>query len=66
MPTPKNWLLKRNAFSAASGGYGGQWGGGESGITRVALSPNHFFASPRQPQASFVRKSRRGSALNAE
>jgi 60 kDa SS-A/Ro ribonucleoprotein len=27
------------AFSAASGGYGGQWGGGESGISRVALSP---------------------------
>ena len=27
------------AFSAASGGYGGMYGGGESGITRVALSP---------------------------
>ncbi len=27
------------AFSAAAGGYGGQWGGGESGITRIALSP---------------------------
>ena len=27
------------AFSAASGGYGGMQGGGESGITRVALSP---------------------------
>jgi 60 kDa SS-A/Ro ribonucleoprotein len=27
------------AFSAASGGYGGQWGGGESGISRVTLSP---------------------------
>lgn len=27
------------AFSAASGGYGGQWGGGESGMTRVDLSP---------------------------
>jgi len=27
------------AFSAAAGGHGGQWGGGESGITRVALSP---------------------------
>ena len=27
------------AFSAASGGYGGMHGGGESGITRVALSP---------------------------
>ena len=27
------------AFSAASRGYGGRWGGGESGITRVALSP---------------------------
>jgi len=27
------------AFSSARGGYGGQWGGGQSGITRVALSP---------------------------
>jgi 60 kDa SS-A/Ro ribonucleoprotein len=27
------------AFSAASGGHGGKWGGGESGITRVNLSP---------------------------
>jgi len=27
------------AFSAGSGGYGGMHGGGESGITRVALSP---------------------------
>lgn len=27
------------AFSAASGGYGGQWGGGEAGLTRVDLSP---------------------------
>ena len=27
------------AFTAASGGYGGQWGGGESGITNVAISP---------------------------
>jgi 60 kDa SS-A/Ro ribonucleoprotein len=27
------------AFSAGKGGYGGQWGGGESGITRVNLSP---------------------------
>jgi len=27
------------AFSAANGGYGGRWGGGESGISRVALSP---------------------------
>lgn len=27
------------AFSAAAGGHGGRWGGGESGITRVALSP---------------------------
>jgi 60 kDa SS-A/Ro ribonucleoprotein len=27
------------AFSAASGGHGGQWGGGEPGITRVSLSP---------------------------
>jgi 60 kDa SS-A/Ro ribonucleoprotein len=28
------------AFSAASGGgYGGQWGGGSSGITRLAISP---------------------------
>jgi 60 kDa SS-A/Ro ribonucleoprotein len=27
------------AFSAAANGHGGQWGGGESGITRVALSP---------------------------
>jgi 60 kDa SS-A/Ro ribonucleoprotein len=26
------------AFSAAAGGYGGKWGGGESGITRVNLS----------------------------
>jgi 60 kDa SS-A/Ro ribonucleoprotein len=26
------------AFSAAANGHGGQWGGGESGITRVALS----------------------------
>jgi 60 kDa SS-A/Ro ribonucleoprotein len=27
------------AFSSANGGYGGQWGGGESGLTRVDLSP---------------------------
>src|SRR5271170_1714870 len=27
------------AFSAAAGGHGGKWGGGESGITRVNLSP---------------------------
>ena len=27
------------AFSAAANGHGGQWGGGESGITRVAISP---------------------------
>lgn len=27
------------AFSAASGGYGGQWGGGEAGLTPVDLSP---------------------------
>lgn len=27
------------AFSAASGGYGGQWGGGEAGMTPVGLSP---------------------------
>ncbi len=27
------------AFSAAASGHGGQRGGGESGITRVALSP---------------------------
>ena len=27
------------AFSAASGGIGGQWGGGESGITALTLSP---------------------------
>ena len=27
------------AFSAAANGHGGQWGGGESGITRVDLSP---------------------------
>jgi 60 kDa SS-A/Ro ribonucleoprotein len=27
------------AFSAAVGGHGGQWGGGEPGITRVNLSP---------------------------
>ncbi len=27
------------AFSAAAGGHGGKWGGGESGITRVSLSP---------------------------
>jgi len=27
------------AFSAASGGYGGQWGGGESGITPIDISP---------------------------
>jgi len=26
-------------FSAASGGFGGQWGGGEPGITRLAISP---------------------------
>ena len=26
-------------FSAAAGGHGGMWGGGESGITRVNLSP---------------------------
>ena len=27
------------AFTAAPGGHGGQWGGGQSGITRVAISP---------------------------
>ena len=27
------------AFSAAKGGYGGQWGGGESGITPIDISP---------------------------
>lgn len=27
------------AFSAAANGHGGQWGGGESGITRVNISP---------------------------
>jgi 60 kDa SS-A/Ro ribonucleoprotein len=27
------------AFSSANGGYGGQWGGGESGLTQVDLSP---------------------------
>lgn len=27
------------AFSAATGGHGGKWGGGEPGITRVNLSP---------------------------
>lgn len=27
------------AFTAASGGYGGQWGGGESGITGLSISP---------------------------
>ena len=27
------------AFSAAANGHGGQWGGGEPGITRVAISP---------------------------
>jgi 60 kDa SS-A/Ro ribonucleoprotein len=26
-------------FTAASGGYGGQWGGGPSGLTPIALSP---------------------------
>jgi len=26
-------------FSAAAGGFGGQWGGGEPGITRLAISP---------------------------
>jgi 60 kDa SS-A/Ro ribonucleoprotein len=28
------------AFSAAAGGHGGKWGGGEPGITRVDLSPH--------------------------
>ena len=28
------------AFSAASGGHGGKWGGGEPGITRVDLTPH--------------------------
>lgn len=28
------------AFSAAAGGHGGKWGGGEPGITRVNLSPH--------------------------
>jgi 60 kDa SS-A/Ro ribonucleoprotein len=27
------------AFTSAAGGYGGQWGGGESGITELAISP---------------------------
>ncbi|MGN6552862.1 MAG: hypothetical protein ACTHLW_03980 [Verrucomicrobiota bacterium] len=27
------------AFSAAANGHGGMWGGGESGITRVTISP---------------------------
>ncbi len=27
------------AFTAASGGYGGQWGGGQSGITELGISP---------------------------
>jgi 60 kDa SS-A/Ro ribonucleoprotein len=27
------------AFTAAAGGYGGQWGGGQSGITQLAISP---------------------------
>ncbi len=27
------------AFTAASGGYGGQWGGGQSGITTLSISP---------------------------
>lgn len=27
------------AFTAAAGGYGGQWGGGQSGITELAISP---------------------------
>jgi 60 kDa SS-A/Ro ribonucleoprotein len=27
------------AFSAASGGYGGQWGGGDPGLTQVNISP---------------------------
>ncbi|MBL0212489.1 MAG: TROVE domain-containing protein [Myxococcales bacterium] len=27
------------AFTAASGGYGGQWGGGQSGITTLPISP---------------------------
>jgi 60 kDa SS-A/Ro ribonucleoprotein len=27
------------AFTAASGGYGGQWGGGQSGITSLMISP---------------------------
>ena len=26
-------------FTAAAGGYGGQWGGGQSGLTPIALSP---------------------------
>jgi 60 kDa SS-A/Ro ribonucleoprotein len=27
------------AFTSAAGGYGGQWGGGESGITAMSISP---------------------------
>ncbi len=27
------------AFTSASGGYGGQWGGGESGVTTLSISP---------------------------
>lgn len=27
------------AFTAAAGGYGGQWGGGQSGITTLSISP---------------------------
>jgi len=33
---PENEII---AFSAAARGHGGKWGGGESGITRVNLSP---------------------------
>ena len=40
------------AFSAAAGGHGGKWGGGESGITRVNLSPRMRLADVMKVMAA--------------
>lgn len=35
--TEKNWMCV--GFTAASGGYGGRWGGGTPGLTKLSVSP---------------------------